>query len=100
MYKKYSNSSPPISWYIILLVICIFLIAIGNSCSINESREKQNMVPIEEGFAYDANTKIIYKEFFHGGGRTAKTTSYTPYISENGNYYQYIGGEWVEIIDE
>ena len=99
MYKKHSNSSLPIGWYIILLVICFFLIAICDSCSINESREKQNMVPIEEGYAYDANTKIIYKESFHGGGRAAKTTSYTPYISENGNYYQYIGGEWVEMID-
>ena len=100
MYKKYSNSPIPIGWCIILLVICFFLTIICDSCSINESREKQNMVPIEEGFAYDANTKIIYKESFHGGGRTAKTTSYTPYISENGNYYQYIGREWVEMIGE
>lgn len=94
------NDYSRISWYIALLVICVFLVAICNSCSIDESREKQDMVPIKEGFAYDVNTKIIYRESFHGGGRTAKTTSYTPYISENGNYYRYIGGEWVEMIDE
>ena len=101
-YSSRSNSDIlPIWLCIILIIVCLLVSSACNDSSIQSSREKQNMIPIEEGFAYDAETKIIYREYISGRSKYSyDTTSYTPYFSENGNYYQYIEREWAEMINE
>lgn len=95
------RSTFPLSFYIIALIICFIVAGIMNSSSIDDSREKQNMISIEDGFAYDRDTKIIYRETISGRSKHSfDKTFYSPYISPDGNYYKYQGGKWVEIIDE
>ena len=99
--SRSSSNGLPIWLCIILIIICLIISSISNESSIQNSREKQNMIPIEEGFAYDAETKIIYREYISGRSKYSyDTASYTPYLSKNGNYYQYIGREWVELIQD
>lgn len=97
-----SNSSDGLIWlWIVILIVCLLVSSICNDSSIQSSRDKQNMIPIEDGFAYDSETKIIYREYISGRSKYSyDTASYTPYLSENGNYYKYVGREWVEMIDE
>ena len=57
------------------------------------------MVYIREGYCYDADTKIIYRESIIDGGRYSYDAPvYSPYINENGNYCKYEYGKWVEFI--
>lgn len=81
-----------------MIILLIFLMNICDSCSISDGREEANMIYIEEGFCYDADTQFIYREIMTGGGRTAKKPTYTIYINENGNYCKYEYGKWVEFI--
>jgi len=99
--SRSSSDGLPIWLCIVLIIVCLLVSSICNDSSIQSSRDKQNMIPIEDGFAYDAETKIIYREYISGRSKYSyDTASYTPYLSENGNYYKYIGREWVEMIDE
>ena len=84
---------------IICLVILFFIMPLMDSESISNNREKNNMVLFEENYCYEKNTRIIYIE--NEISRTkysSATTTYTPYINENGNFCKYINGEWVEVI--
>lgn len=84
---------------IICLVILFFIIPLMDSESIRDNREKNNMILLEENYCYEKNTRIIYIE--NEISRTkysSATTTYTPYINENGNFCKYINGEWVEVI--
>ena len=100
-YYKSRSSGIPFWLLIILMIILFFFIEIENDISIENSREKQNMVSIEEGFAYDRDTRIIYRETISGCSKYSSDKAfYSPYLSEDGNYYKYIAKEWVEIVDE
>lgn len=79
-----------------LILLIAFLMNVCNSCSVSSGRDKANMVYIEEGFCYDADTHFIYREIIVGGGRTAQKPTYTIYVNENGNYCKYEYGRWVE----
>lgn len=79
-----------------LILLVAFLMNICNSCSVSSGRDKADMIYIEEGFCYDANTHFIYREIIVGGGRTAQKPTYTIYVNENGNYCKYEYGHWVE----
>mgnify|MGYP006981794845 CR=1 FL=1 len=68
---------------IILLVLTLFLISISQSCS----RQENNMVNICEGYSYDADTYIIYREM--ESGRYGTRLVYTPYYDKNGNLCRY-----------
>lgn len=81
-----------------LIILLFFLVNICDSCSISDGRDDANMIYIEEGYCYDADTHFIYREIMTGGGRTAKKPTYTIYINENGNYCKYEYGRWVEFI--
>ena len=81
-----------------IVILLIFLVNICDSCSISEGRNDANMIYIEEGYCYDAETRFIYREVMTGGGRAAVKPTYTIYINENGNYCKYEYGKWVEFI--
>lgn len=84
-----------------LLLAIVFGIATDcyNDMQVSDKREDANMVYIQEGYCYDVDTKIIYKESIIDGGRYSyDTPTYTPYINENGNYCKYEYGKWVEFI--
>lgn len=84
--------------YIALILVICFLFTCCNSNHISSEREDANMIYIEEGYCYDADTKIIHKEIIIDGGRHYDTPTYYPYVNENGNYCKYECGKWVEII--
>lgn len=99
-YSSYNDSSlgELILWIAIVLVICLLMPSCNNT-HIASEREKANMIYIEEGYCYDANTKIIHRETIIDGGRSYDNPTYYPYINENGNYCKYEYGEWIEIIN-
>lgn len=100
-YYRNSSSGIPLWLLIVLIVALFFFCEISNNASIEYSREKQNMVSIEEGFAYDRDTRIIYRETISGRSRYSNDKAfYSPYLSADGNYYKYIAKEWVKMIDE
>lgn len=85
---------------IILLLFAMLVSNSANSNSIGNSRQEQRMVYIQEGFAYDMDTKIIYREYISGRSKYSyDKTSYAPYISKDGNYFKYVNGEWIEVED-
>lgn len=97
----YYNSSNdfPFGFCIVLLIICLFLSSICNDAHVSSVREDNNMIWIKDGYCYDADTKIIYREIIVDGGRYGNDTpTYSPYINENGNYCKYQNGRWVEFI--
>ena len=98
-YSSYSNDSfwGTIFAYIALIVVLCIGMSCCNSARIESEREDANMVYIVEGYCYDADTKIIYKETIIEGYRY-DTPTYTPYVNENGNYCKYENGKWVEFI--
>lgn len=99
--ENYSDNNLPPWLIIIIFILCIFIMNISNDNSIDNSRREQNMIPIEEGFAYDAETRIIYREYISGRSKYSyDKTSYSPYITENGNFVRYLKGEWVEMEGE
>ena len=99
-YNSYDSSSNfPFGWCIALIIICIILGAILDDAHVSSERENANMIWIQEGYCYDADTKIIYREVIVDGGRYGNDTpTYSPYINENGNYCKYQYGRWVEFI--
>lgn len=100
-YYRNNSSGIPLWLLIVLIIVLSFFIEIENNISIENSREKQNMVSIEEGFAYDRDTRIIYRETISGRSKYSSDKAfYSPYLSADGNYYKYIAKEWVEMVDE
>ena len=100
-YSSYSNddSGMSILGYIALIVVMCFILTCCNSDHIKSEREDANMVYIEEGYCYDADTRIIYRETIIGGGRYSYDSPvYSPYINENGNYCKYEKGQWIEFV--
>ena len=84
--------------YIALILVICLLFTCCNSNHISSEREDANMVYIEEGYCYNADTKIIYIENIIDGGRHYDSLVYSPYINENGNYCKYEKGQWIEFI--
>lgn len=84
---------------IVYFILAIIIVLSIKSCNTNSDREKYDMIPIEEGYCYNENTNIIYIEYTDERyGRT----SYSVYLSENGNPYKYNTntGKWEEMIKE
>jgi hypothetical protein len=86
---------------LILLLLIVFICLVSNTAnntSIGNSRREQGMVLITDGFVYDAKTKIIYRETISGKSKHSyDKTFYSPYISADGDFFQYIDGEWIEL---
>lgn len=101
-YNYYYSSDA--SWgtlfgYIALIIVMCIIMSCCNSASVSSKREDSNMVCIEDGYCYDADTKIIYIETIIGQSKYSYATPvYSPYINENGNYCKYENGRWVELI--
>lgn len=105
MSRKYSYYSNDDGWMqilgsIALVLVMALVLSCCNSSHVAFEREDANMVYIEEGYCYDADTKIIYRETIVNGGRYYDTPTYYPYINENGNYCKYENGKWVEFIKD
>ena len=100
-YYSYDSDS---SWgsvflSILLLIVILMVSSCCNDAHITSERTNANMVSIKEGYCYDADTKIIYREtIVDGYGLSNDTPTYSPYINENGNYCKYEYGKWVEFI--
>ena len=94
--------SNDMSWggLIALFIVLCIVMTCCNSMNISDKRSDANMVYLEEGFCYDADTQIIYRETIVDGGRYFDSVVFTPYINENGNYCKYEHGEWVELIKD
>ena len=98
-YNSYSSYDSGITWiYIVVLVVMLLMLPSCNNSHIASERAEANMVYIEEGYCYDADTKIIHKETIIDGGRSFDNPTYYPYVNENGNYCKYERGKWVELI--
>lgn len=99
MYERYDdNTWGKLLGCIALFIFLCFVMTACNDMSVDAKRERANMVYIEEGYCYDRNTKIIYKETIVEGGRYSfDTPTYTAYVNENGNYCKYEFRKWVEI---
>lgn len=102
MYRShyhYNSNGMSIGWTIAIIIICFFVAAIADEISVSSSREDNNMIYIEKGYCYDADTKIIYRETIINGGKyNSDTSTYSPYINENGNYCKYQNGRWIEFV--
>lgn len=104
MSRYYSNYSNDDSWmslfgYIALVLVMALILSCCNSAHIESEREDANMVYIKEGYCYDTDTKIIYRETVVDSGRYGYDTPvYSPYINENGNYCKYENGKWIEFV--
>lgn len=104
MSRRYSYySSRNSSWgelilYVAIILFCCLLSPSCNNTHIASEREDANMIYIEEGYCYDADTKIIHKETIIDGGKYYDNPTYYPYVNENGNYCKYERGKWVELI--
>ena len=98
-YNSYSSYDSGITWiYIVVLVVMFLMLPSCNNSHIASERAEANMVYIEEGYCYDADTKIIHKETIIDGGRSFDNPTYYPYVNENGNYCRYERGKYVELI--
>lgn len=90
------------NWGSIILkgIGCIILIFFISACSRSCSRENSNMIYIQNGYCYDADTKIIYKESIVG--RYDDDTTYTVYYDKNGNICRYdeVTGKWNEVLNK
>lgn len=97
---NYSNSDDSLGSIILKLIGCIILIIIISASSRACSRSDSNMVFIKDGYCYDADTKIIYKESIVG--RYDDDTTYTIYYNENGNVCKYNEdtGKWIEVLNK
>ena len=85
---------------ILLLIVMLMIGSCSNDAHITSERAEANMVYIQEGYCYDADTKIIYREtIVEGYGMSNDTPTWSPYINENGNYCKYEYGKWVEFIN-
>ena len=105
MSRYYSSySSNDYNWgtifvYIALIIVICIGMSCCNSAHVESEREKANMVYIEEGYCYDADTRIIYRETIIDGGKYSyDQPTYSPYINGNGNYCKYENGKWVEFV--
>lgn len=103
-YSYYSSSDSfwgELLGYIILLIVICSIMSCCNSNHVVSEREDANMIYIEEGYCYEADTKIIYRETIVDGHRYSYDTPiYSPYINENGNYCKYENGKWIEFIKD
>ena len=98
-YYSYSSYDSGLTWiYIVVLVVMLLMMPSCNNSHIASERAEANMVYIEEGYCYDADTKIIHKETIIDGGRSYDNPTYYPYVNENGNYCKYERGKWIELI--
>ena len=85
--------------YIAIFIVLMFIMSCSNGVHISNERDESNMIYIQEGYCYDKNTKIIYRETIIDNYRYGlDTPTYSPYINENGNYCKYKNGKWVEFI--
>lgn len=85
---------------ILLIVVMLMIGSCSNDVHISSERAEANMVYIKEGYCYDADTKIIYREtIVDGYSMSHDTPTWSPYINENGNYCKYEYGKWVEFIN-
>jgi hypothetical protein len=99
---EYDNSVSGTTVIIIFIVIVLFFFsACSDGFNVSNERRDAGMVYIKEGYCYDGNTKIIYRESIVDGGRYGyDTPTYSPYINENGNYCKYKNGQWIEFTDD
>lgn len=101
-YSSYSSSNSSLGTIFVYIALIITLCIIMSCCNndhIKSEREDANMVYIEEGYCYDADTRIIYRETIIGGGKYSYDSPvYSPYINENGNYCKYDHGQWIEFV--
>lgn len=95
----YSNNDDSTGSLILKIVGCVILILIISAGSRSCSRSNSDMIYIQNGYCYDENTKIVYKESVVG--RYDDDTTYTVYYNENGNVCKYneTNGEWTEVSD-
>ena len=86
-----------IGWILLIVFVCL-ISNTANNTSIGSSRREQGMILITDGFVYDAKTKIIYRETISGRSKHSyDKTFYSPYVSADGDFFQYIDGEWIEL---
>ncbi len=96
-YSSYDYNWGTFFGYIALIIVICIGMSCCNNAHVESEREDANMVYIKEGYCYDANTKIIYRETIIDRGKYGyDTPTYYPYINENGNYCKYENGKWVE----
>ena len=91
---------------IILLVVMVLLVSLLTSCGTYDSTDQaaKEMLNFEEiegenALAYNLDTKVVYYMFTMAQAEGYTYTYFAPYISENGNFCQYINDEIVEITE-
>lgn len=100
-YDYDDSSGSHIFLLIIMLIVLFFITEACDSEHVSSERANANMVYIQEGYCYDADTKIIYRESVVEGGRYSYDSPvYSPYINKNGNYCKYEYGKWVEFVKD
>ena len=65
-----------------VLVAVALAVAMLSECMQSLERNERNMVLIEDGYCYDADTKIIYME--SDTGQHSMSVAYSPYYDEEG----------------
>lgn len=94
MYYSEDNSIwKNIGTIIICVIVMLFVISISQSCS----RQENNMTYICDGYCYDNDTYIIYREM--ESGRYGTRLVYTAYYDEHGNLCRFNTEtlEWIPI---
>lgn len=97
-YSSHNSSWGELILYVAIILFCCLLSPSCNRSHIASERAEANMIYIEEGYCYDADTRIIHKETIIDGGKYYDNPTYYPYVNENGNYCKYERGKWVELI--
>lgn len=100
----YNNDDSPGFHVFLLCIMLVVLLFISEACDsehVSSERADANMVYIQQGYCYDADTKIIYRESIVEGGRYGYDTPvYSLYVNENGNYCKYERGRWIEFVKD
>lgn len=92
----YHSSGMSVGTCIVAIVLLALLLGFLNQLGVSEARRDAGMVYFADGYCYDAETKIIYREMIVES-RSGDSPTYTPYINKDGNFCRYQNGAWIAV---
>ena len=85
-----------IAGLIVLIILVFMLDSFLDSLHVSNERRDAGMIYFADGYCYDDDTKIIYREMIVQS-RLGDSPMYTPYITQDGNYCRYENGAWIAV---
>lgn len=95
-HSRDDSSGLPLGAAIAAIVLIGLLCGFMNQLSVSDARREAGMIYFDDGYCYDAETKIIYREMIVES-RYGDSPTYTPYINKDGNFCRYQNGAWIAV---